>query len=423
MMLKIKFFTNFVILLRVDIAITSTTDLANMQLNRIFSDNTQNYHSVTKVEGNLVNTKYSQTPSLWTATYSKIPPGVHTYFPSYLVIQGQDVSHHSFLSANHHYSNLESEEAPKIPPQFCNRCYEQVHTSQLFSNKSLSTRVCQLDLSPNKNESHAECAGGRDLLESSSEEYNKPQNFTSDFARSQAEENFSQTSLNSNFRQYLIVRRPINVLVTNCSVANRKQEQNNKLLDINFKMIGGDLDDVLSYPWCSREIVEGRRVMRVQRLQHESALKAYFLIVEFPMHLSKRTISGHHNFLEVSCIRFVSSDSVRTDYFITSVQVIEIIEFLIGNRAINSAVQWKERCRVRSNLASVWFKDWSLLGPIHLGFENQIQRYNSQNPHTKLKYVRLLRWSNLEYALQKALLFYCVFMPTEINPKPCAANF
>lgn len=234
----------------------------------------------------------------------------------------------------------------------------------------------------------------------------------SDLKRLKMSQNERGITLFSDLKRYPIVRRPINIMVTGSTIAYTSQDQNQKSVEIDLKIVQGSLGNILSYPWNSLEISEGRRIVRIERFQHVQTLQAQFLIFRTNINSKeKKPKSDYLDYLEVSCIRFDYKDGVTTNYFITSVEVIEIVEFLIGNKSLRSALKWKERGRIRSNLSALWFKDWSELGPIYLQFERQIKRYNSRNPYTMLKYMRLLPWGALDHALRKALLFYCIYVP------------
>lgn len=211
-----------------------------------------------------------------------------------------------------------------------------------------------------------------------------------------------------------IIRRPVNIMVFGPSVINDSQFQNQNLLDIDLRIVGDSFEDVLTHPWSHHETLEGRRIIKIEREQSGCTLKAHFLIKHGQMH-SSRGKDGNSKHLEVSCIKFDHEDGITAKYFITSVDVIEIVEFLIDNTTLNSALRWKERGRIRSNLAPLLFKTASELGPMHLPFENQIQKYKSRKTHRILKTSRLLLWVDLGYALWKALRFYCVFMPVEYS--------
>lgn len=184
--------------------------------------------------------------------------------------------------------------------------------------------------------------------------------------------------------RFRIIRRSVRMADT---TVNDVYDSQSNLLSIDLRIIGGALEEILSYPWSPIELKEGRRTLRIERFQKGCMLQAFFLIIQRPTSLMPQGTRNQNNYLEVSCIRFDHRNGDAKNYFITSAEVIDIVEFLIGNKTLSSILKWKERGRIRSNLAPLWFKNWSNLGPMHLRFENQIRRYNSRNPHTMLKYM------------------------------------
>lgn len=218
-----------------------------------------------------------------------------------------------------------------------------------------------------------------------------------------------------------IIRRPINFKVLGSSITYDSETKDLNLLNIDLKVTGSCLEDVLNPPWSYHEVLEGRRFIRVERFQHGSALHVHFLVVHDHMRSMQGGMSDLSSYLEVACIRFDHADGDTTNYFVTSVDVIKIIELLIANNTFNSATKWKERGRIRSNLAPLWFKNWSDLRPMHLHFEDHIRRFSSRKSYQMSKYTRLLPWVNLGYALSKAMLFYCLCSPKEAYP-PSSSN-
>lgn len=217
----------------------------------------------------------------------------------------------------------------------------------------------------------------------------------------------------SSSRRLRIIRRPKNMMVSGPQVTYGTHWKKQELHDIDFRVIGGALEDILIRPWTNLEAIEGRRIIRIERSQQGCTLQAHFRVIERPLKQTWREMSHVPEYLEVSCIRFDHADGITKKYFITSVDVIRIVEFLIDNDGLISALKLKERGRIRSNLAPLLFKNWSALRVMHLQFGKQILRYHSHNSYGMFRYLRLLLWENLVYALGKALLFYCVCIPGE----------
>lgn len=217
--------------------------------------------------------------------------------------------------------------------------------------------------------------------------------------------------------RFPIVRRPTNIKVSDSNVNFDYQHQNRKFFKIDLTLIGYSLEEILSHSWSPQEALEGRRIIRKEKEQQGCTLNVHFRVIRRGRMYSEVGKKDHSKYLEVSCIRFDHAHFNTTNYFITSVDVIGIVEFLVDHNTLNSALKWRERGRIRSNLAPLWFKNWSDMESMHLQFENLIRRVHSQNSCRVSKFARLLLWLNLEYALSKALLFYGVSMPIDYSPQ------
>ena len=114
-------------------------------------------------------------------------------------------------------------------------------------------------------------------------------------------------------------------------------------------------------------------------------------------------------------------------YYITLVEVIEIVELLIGTQAKDSAERRRERGRVRLNLVPFWLKRPISLrmneplalahqgNPTNLDFRvelaKRIMGYEIRKPRGFDKEVRILRWDKLVPALKRALQSYYTEIP------------
>ncbi|CAY71233.1 Hypothetical protein PAS_chr4_0003 [Komagataella phaffii GS115] len=227
-------------------------------------------------------------------------------------------------------------------------------------------------------------------------------------------------------------------------------------------------EDMCLPQWNKAELKDSRRIIRIERRYQSDEIVASFSIVgsaiEYPK--TKPAFDPDVKVLEVSCLkcptnenepneeRFVSectSDEARTQhaltepltsgfnrepnghnpktagnsigcrYYITSVEVIKIIELLIGSYSTSDPVQRrKERGRIRSNLVQFWSK--------HLVFssknsmkrrsvptgndayltelEHRINTYDVRKPRLFDKSVKILEWSKLGPALRRAIQSY-----------------
>ncbi|AOA65351.1 Hypothetical protein PP7435_CHR4-1012 [Komagataella phaffii CBS 7435] len=227
-------------------------------------------------------------------------------------------------------------------------------------------------------------------------------------------------------------------------------------------------EDICLPHWNKAELKDSRRIIRIERRYQSNEIVATFSIVgsaiEHPK--TKPAFDPDVKVLEVSCLkcptnenepneeRFVSectSDEARAQhalteplmsgfnrepngrnpktagnsigcrYYITSVEVIKIIELLIGSYSTSDPVQRrKERGRIRSNLVQFWSK--------HLVFssknsmkrrsvptgndayltelEHRINTYDVRKPRLFDKSVKILEWSKLGPALRRAIQSY-----------------
>lgn len=211
-----------------------------------------------------------------------------------------------------------------------------------------------------------------------------------------------------------IIRRPVIVSMpgTNLKMSNT---QSTHFQSIDLRVCGCKITEIFQIPWNPREVSEGRRIMRVSKIQEGNVLRALFLTVQSSMSHGNAFKSEANDFLEISCIINTSQNSL-VKFMITSVDTIRIIEFLLGNNGRSSKFKWKERGRIRSNLAPLWHKPNPIVSAQY-GTEVdhllwlQILKYKSHKPYSTLRKLRMMLWDDLEHAMQKAFLFYCIRYP------------
>lgn len=177
--------------------------------------------------------------------------------------------------------------------------------------------------------------------------------------------------------------------------------------DISFKTIN-------QIPWTTEEETEGRRIVRVTRLQRRNVLSLELLIVTELSQLLNQTDGGSH--VEVSCIKYNCSNRDKVYYLITSVEVIKIIELLTGSAWRDPLMRRVERGRLRSNLGTFWLKEFLAIKSNNtnracLKLLEQLSSYEIRTPYNVWKDLRLMPWDNLLVALSKVLCFYHVKIP------------
>lgn len=176
---------------------------------------------------------------------------------------------------------------------------------------------------------------------------------------------------------------------------------------INLDLPKSMVDSMILQPWSDYEIAEGRRIVRIDRVQHKETIQLKFSVVNpnivaFPLYCKDA--------VEVSCLQF-RQEGREPEYVITSVEVLKIVVLLTGNRKADKCKQRFERARIRSNLLPFWNK----FSPNSRDeYENKLHQdcirrsmyYRSRKPIDVIKDVRLMRWEVLPSALERAMLFY-----------------
>ncbi|CAH6721254.1 hypothetical protein CLIB1444_05S07008 [[Candida] jaroonii] len=254
------------------------------------------------------------------------------------------------------------------------------------------------------------------------------------------------TSNKSNFR---IVR---GVAAGGSSARPPKESATSKstYIPIKLNISGGTLEDIVKPTWSKSESEDQRRIVRIERFQKNEQIFINFSIIgsanENPTPLPPMA-NSNIDIIEVSCLQcskklseeidlpspineehdsdqddFQDGKKYDFDYYITSVEVIEIVELLIGTYSEEPSERRKERGRVRSNLVPFWSKkpissrlDNNLINQPDFKIElaKRIMSYEIRKPRGFDKEVRILKWEKLLPALKRALQsYYCEIPPT-----------
>ncbi|RCK55736.1 hypothetical protein Cantr_05041 [Candida viswanathii] len=278
----------------------------------------------------------------------------------------------------------------------------------------------------------------------------------------------SDKKLYTNFSKdrYRVVR---GVSAGGCSTRPPKEsiESDSIFLPVELNLNGASIEDVCYPKWSKLEKEDRRRIIRIERIQNGPKISANFTIVgnanENPITLPPST--PDIDVVEVSCLECdvrindeydsQSSDDEITgtsggkspnyiknevdgeyyQYYITSVEVVEIVELLIGNQFRDAAERRRERGRVRSNLVPFWSKKpissrmsensanspsnntLNLPGSLptnhdyRMELAKRIMGYEIRKPRGFDKEVRILRWDKLIPALKRALQSYYTEIP------------
>lgn len=181
-----------------------------------------------------------------------------------------------------------------------------------------------------------------------------------------------------------------------------------------------ELEGVRSMPWNNMEHMDGRRIVRIERTQVGAAIRVQFtavgLAVEKP---HPAPAPAGVSVVEVSCLHKTTLDcGIAAGYYITSVEVVSIVETVIGAENLDSALRRRERGRIRSNLLPFWQKRPLLSkrtddddGDDQNDFARRIMAYEIRRPRGFDKGVRVLDWNLLGAALERALQCYYVETP------------
>ncbi|CUM51313.1 unnamed protein product [Debaryomyces fabryi] len=260
-------------------------------------------------------------------------------------------------------------------------------------------------------------------------------------------------------KRYRIIR---GVSAGGCSTRPPKYlvDSNALYLPIELHVNGASFEEICFPVWSASEKEDRRRIIRIERVQNGHKLLANFSIVgaanENPITLPPPPDT---DVIEVSCLECTTISNETDDqsasdedlavpiqgmhdgkynqYYITSVEVIEIVELLIGTQSMDAADRRKERGRIRSNLVPFWSRKpissrmpdnssaHSSKSPGYAGMDTRltnqdyrfelakrIMAYEIRKPRGFDKEVRILRWDKLIPALKRALQTYYTEIPS-----------
>lgn len=265
-------------------------------------------------------------------------------------------------------------------------------------------------------------------------------------------------------KRYRVIR---GVSAGGCTTRPPKQsiDSDSVFLPVQLNLHGASVEEICYPKWSSGEKQDRRRIIRIERIQSGPKLIANFSIVgsanEHPVTVPP---GPDVDVVEVSCLECSvkpnddydsqSSDDEKDggamaqsgmntnyikgeddgehhQYYITSVEVVEIVELLIGTQLKDPAERRRERGRVRSNLVPFWSKK-SISSRMDSSYGNgngspvpssptnqdyrvelakRIMGYEIRKPRGFDKDVRILRWDKLVPALKRALQSYYTEIP------------
>lgn len=188
-------------------------------------------------------------------------------------------------------------------------------------------------------------------------------------------------------------------------------------------VVGGDLiEHVCNSPWTQGEMKDRRRIVRIERRQKGHRIYADFSIVGCANDNPEiAPPPPGADVIEVSCLLWDKASDENNpgpDLYITSVEVIAIVETLIQSKLMEPSLRRRERGRIRLNLLTFWLKPLYHLkikeSEGHKAeFARLIMAYVLRKPRGFDKGFRILSWSRLVPALRRALQCYYAEMTLE----------
>ncbi|CEP13880.1 hypothetical protein [Parasitella parasitica] len=159
-------------------------------------------------------------------------------------------------------------------------------------------------------------------------------------------------------------------------------------------IIQGDLADVLK-DWSSEELENQRRLVQFFRKQEGNEVTCRFETFHLPAEKSKQP--DMNKIIVVSCIYWQE----KSEYFVTSVDCIYLLEHLIG---VKFTVE--EKNRIRRNLEGYKPLTVSKLKPESAEFFKLVMGFPNPKPRNIEKDVKVFPWTTLGIALKKIISKY-----------------
>lgn len=224
----------------------------------------------------------------------------------------------------------------------------------------------------------------------------------------------SQERFNTEVESYPIIRQSGKIHLYNLSSAI--QADRCKHIDLKFSKTSS-FEDITQIPWSAYEETDCRRVVRITRFQKGTTIELKFLVVVLKIAFDTPNAIQDPKFVEVSCLK-CTHEGDQSEHLITSVEVIRIVELLIGSEAKSQQLRREERGRIRSNLVPLWHKGFTNTEGMELSdscskFLDRLRNYQVRKPYNISKLMRLLSWENLIFALRRAIEFYRIVLPDD----------
>ncbi|KAG2197022.1 hypothetical protein INT47_009738 [Mucor saturninus] len=157
----------------------------------------------------------------------------------------------------------------------------------------------------------------------------------------------------------------------------------------NLMIVGDTM--TMTHDWTQRETQDGRRLVQFVREEEETQA-----MIRCRFHPAT-TMESMPTMTTVSCIYWEE----KKDYFITSVDCIQLIEFLLKIK-----FSMEERNRVRRNLEGFRPYTVSKGAAESARFFQKIMGFPKPKPRNIEKDLKVFSWKNLPYALKKIVIKY-----------------
>lgn len=191
---------------------------------------------------------------------------------------------------------------------------------------------------------------------------------------------------------------------------NTKRAVNVDYYHIDFILTSPQGWEAHPTPWSGIEIFEGRKIVQVRRSQKGICLHAQFNTLLDGNAISKIELDS--DFIDVCCLRVIDR-SMKEQFFVTSIDVLKIVNFLIGSEQSDIGFRRMERARIRSNLSRFWERNeaiqrygFQVMNDSRLTTKKNNVINDFPNQVNFLGGVRLMPWSRLASAIRQALLYY-----------------
>lgn len=192
-----------------------------------------------------------------------------------------------------------------------------------------------------------------------------------------------------------------------------------------LEISGARLEEINQVPWDPQELSDGRRIVRIEARQYGPVIQGSFHMVGLAWeHPVMEPAPAGVDATEVSCLRYVLTEEGITQsfYYITSVELVNIIDTLINIKVMDAGSRRREKGRIRLNLLPYWLKN--SLGSTRsieekdsadprTQFARRISNYGVRKPRCLDKDVRVLSWLKLVPALQRAIQCYYTEIPSD----------